>query len=792
MNISFVEIQNFRKLNSIRIDFTETTTLFVGANNSGKTSAMIALRLFLINQSKFTSTDFTISNWKKINEIGVDWERAKTVPDFKASFKDKWEPLLPSLDIWISAKTNEIHYISHILPTLDWAGEPIGIRLLFEPKNLEDLYKEYIASRSMSASTIEKANSTNKQKTSGPYSVPLWPSNLYDFLSHHNRLNAEFAVNGYMLDYKKISDPVNGIAKPQTLLAGVDNLGKNPLNDLIQIDAIEAQRGFSDLGGKSSNENSDDEEERDNIKSRKLSEQLSRYYTRHINPSELPDPSDIEALDSIYKAQNNFNKKLEEGFSVPFHELEGIGYPGLTDPKLSISTKVEPIEGLRHSSAVQYDVIASDEAEKSDATRLPEQSNGLGYQNLISIIFRLISFRDNWIQIGKVGKRSEIKVDETKPHPPLHLVLVEEPEAHLHAQVQQVFIRKAYAVLRNRPELKDNPAFVTQLVISTHSSHIVYECDFASLRYFRRLPAVEKDDAPKSVVVNLSYIFGNKNTTDKFETRYIRTTHCDLFFADAVIIVEGTAEMMLMPHFIRENYDKSPHTLYQRYISTLEIGGSHAHRLRPLIEALALPTLIVTDIDSGLKPDAKTKVSGCFPARNKSMVTMNNTLKQWIPMQTDLDVLLNLDGNQKISIIDNFSSIRIAYQTGIKAQLTNNAQGEVEALAYTFEDSLALENLEIFKTIKGNGLVAKFSESITAASDVTNLVSRFHDDIESCRSGAKAQFALDVIFEISPAKLKIPTYIREGLDWLEQELTKRDENALAHVADKNVIKPDTH
>lgn len=40
MHIKFVEIQNFRKLKSCRVDFEEETTVFVGANNSGKTSAM--------------------------------------------------------------------------------------------------------------------------------------------------------------------------------------------------------------------------------------------------------------------------------------------------------------------------------------------------------------------------------------------------------------------------------------------------------------------------------------------------------------------------------------------------------------------------------------------------------------------------------------------------------------------------------------------------------------------------------------------------------------------------------
>ena len=43
MKISFIEIQNFRKLRATYIGFHPETTLFVGANNSGKTSAMLAL-----------------------------------------------------------------------------------------------------------------------------------------------------------------------------------------------------------------------------------------------------------------------------------------------------------------------------------------------------------------------------------------------------------------------------------------------------------------------------------------------------------------------------------------------------------------------------------------------------------------------------------------------------------------------------------------------------------------------------------------------------------------------------
>jgi predicted ATP-dependent endonuclease of OLD family len=137
--------------------------------------------------------------------------------------------------------------------------------------------------------------------------------------------------------------------------------------------------------------------------------------------------------------------------------------------------------------------------------------------------------------------------------------------------------------------LGDNKHFTTQLAVSTHSSHIAHEIDFASLRYFRRKPPQTIGEVPTSTVVNLSEVFGKDDKTNKFAARYLKTTHCDLFFADAAILVEGSAERMLVPHFICHHFKK----LNGSYLSLLEICGSHAHRLKPLIEHLGLITLII-------------------------------------------------------------------------------------------------------------------------------------------------------------------------------------------------------
>lgn len=45
MKIEFIKIKNFRKLHTCKIEFSDKETIFVGANNSGKTTAMEAMIL---------------------------------------------------------------------------------------------------------------------------------------------------------------------------------------------------------------------------------------------------------------------------------------------------------------------------------------------------------------------------------------------------------------------------------------------------------------------------------------------------------------------------------------------------------------------------------------------------------------------------------------------------------------------------------------------------------------------------------------------------------------------------
>lgn len=758
MRIEFVDIANFRKLLSTRVDLSDTTTLFVGANNSGKTSAMLAMRRFLSpRRCPFEMHDFTLCHWPAIIALGESWIAAREAGEVVDLAIAPWVIALPTLDLWLHIEIGEMHHVRDLIPTLDWDGGRLGVRLRYEPKDLGLLYKDFMGAVSDAKALKAAAMAAAKeQPDAAPPPVPpkltIWPESLVDFLG--KRLSTHFTIRAYSLDPAKLTAPDKSQARPQVLPAASLPIDGDPLSGLIRVHDIPAQRGF----GEEQSGQEDDDAPASAAGSR-LSDQLRSYYSKHLDPTKGPDPKDLGALQAIEAAQDAFDKRLTESFKDAFTEVEGMGYPGVTDPRPRVSTRLKAIDGLNHSTAISFEVdMIAEGGVTTPLPRLPEANNGLGYQNLISMIFRLMSFRDAWMRVGKASKVATITSIE-----PLHLVLVEEPEAHLHAQVQQVFIKKAYAVLRAHTDLGESKRLRTQLVVSTHSSHVAHETSFSCLRYFRRLPAGMAAKVPVSTVINLSEVFGPGSETERFVIRYLRAQHADLFFADAAILVEGPAERMLVPNFIRAHYDE----LNQCYITILEIGGSHAHRLRRLIDHLGLITLIITDLDT-LDGVGGASVQ---PAKGAKQKTNNATLKTWVPGVEDVDILMDAEDTAKTLRVDGdpLFAVRAAYQMPLAVTAPGCAQPET-AYPYTFEDALAFENLVLFSMLEGSGLVRKFRDAITAGGNVTAIGKGMYDAL---KRGKKAEFALDVLEIDKFEAIVVPRYIAEGLEWLLKQLKKK-------------------
>lgn len=754
MLIQHVEVANFRKLRAVRIDLGPEKTLLVGANNSGKSSAMLALRRFLSpKQSSFRIIDFTLCHLAHIDELGRAWEANNNGVD--ALTLDDWVPILPLLDLWISAGQGELHYLRDLIPNFQWTGGMVGMRFRLEPKDVKALYADFRAERSRVKALLAKAAGE-----AGAKPLTLWPLSLSDYLSR--RLGAQFTVRWYRLNPALLVEPDlnTKMAQPQVLSPTTLPLESNPLSGLVRVHEISAQRGFGEAS------EGDEEDGSSGHGGRKLTEQLRAYYRRHLDPGDSPDESDLDALRAIEAAQEAFDIRLTTSFGPALKEVETLGYPGAYDPRIRVSTRLGPVDGLNHETAVLFELECAVKGANDPPLRLPESSNGLGYQNLISMIFRLMSFRDAWLRKNKAAKANPDESIE-----PIHLVLIEEPEAHLHVQVQQVFIKHAYNILKQDPLLAQFPNLASQLVVSSHSSPIAHEVRYECLRYFRRLPAgMHGISVPTSTVSNLSKVFGDEDDTQGFVTRYLRAQHADLFFADAIILVEGAAERMMLPHFIRRDFP----FLDQCYITLLDIGGSHAHRLKPLVDALGLVSLVITDLDAGKGNEAVTV------ERGKGQSSNNPTLKRWMlekDKDASVDVLLGLDDADKVTEVDDLYALRIAYQTPVQVTLPRTGV-QVEALPGTFEDALVLSNVEHFKVKSGKGLRRKFAEVLSDSDDAATLDKGLFDGL---RKGDKAEFSLSVLADPDFDHIKAPDYILEGLRWLEDRLRRKKKEILLVV-----------
>lgn len=741
MRIDSVEISNYRKLHATRLDIGRTQTLFVGANNSGKTSAMVALRQFLKEKGGFSTKDVTASNWTELEKVAASWTvlGEDDVPDPEAL-----NTLLPALDVWISVEDSELHHVAHLIPSLDWNSGQLGVRIRLEAHDFASLVADF---KDANATAEARVASYKSGKETPPKGFSLWPKSFQDYLDRRFPLK----LQAYLLDPAQVVAPgTDHRAEPQKLADDCVPLDKDPFAGLIHLREIPAQRGFADASEARRDEG--DHTAALAMGSRhRLSSQLQAYYRRHLDPDKDPTEEDVSALGAFHEAQSSFDRRLEVGFESAKKELEELGYPGMSNPTLSISTRIRPIDGLNHPSAVQYDIGGG-----SAAIRLPEDYSGLGFQNLISMVFRLMRFRDEWMRVGKLSTQSA--VDSDAAIEPLQLILVEEPEAHLHAQVQQVFIRKAYEVLRNHEALREKTTFQTQLIVSTHSSHVAHEVDFGLLRYFKRHPAKE-GSVPTSTVANLSTLFGNEDDTTRFVRRYLKTTHCDLFFADGVILLEGAAERILVPHFIRDQYPD----LATRYISLLEVGGSHAHRLKSLIDVLSIPALVISDLDANNPNDSGKSVR---PEQGQGYETSSSVLRSWVPKKNGVDELLNEAAVSSLVGVG-FGIIGTVYQRPIEVAYPD-ASEKATVIPSTFEDALALSNLTEIANLKGGTMTNQFAKIVSEGENPNAIAKALYERLRDYPQ--KAVFALDILSSKQFENITPPDYLDAGLKWFAEQL----------------------
>lgn len=487
------------------------------------------------------------------------------------------------------------------------------------------------------------------------------------------------------------------------------------LRALVQSGFINAQRGLDDVTSKDVN-----------LLGKVLESLLTSAATDSADEKDRDVAAKLEAAvkdiqDSI---DGGFNQKLQD--LIPAFTL--FGYPGLSDPRLITETTLDVQRLLANHTRVHYAGV--------NGINLPEAYNGLGVRNLVFILLKLYEFY-------KAFRARE-------GSPAVHLIFIEEPEVHLHPQMQEVFIGQLAAIADVfAKQFAEGTPWPVQFVVTTHSSHVANRAPFESMRYF--LSVAGRGTMRFTRVKDLRQGLGGTPQTDReFLHKYMTLTRCDLLFADKAILIEGTSERLLLPRMVEKTDANNPQDcrLSSQYVSVVEVGGAYAHIFLGLLEFLELRTLIITDFDS-----VKDNGNGHFVACKVSegTRTSNGCIKKWFEDDTITPAtLVQKSDAEKLKGV-----CRIAYQV---PEVDGSPTGR------SFEEAFILANPALF------GLTGAPATNDAEAWDRAGNVTK------------KSDFALE--HAIDKTDWDVPKYIADGLRWLAaDEDSEGITGSLAQVAE---------
>ena len=689
MVLKEIVVENFRLLKNFKLELKDELSLIIGKNNCGKTSVLIILDKML-NSSEIV--------WEDINLVKQK-ELYKEINEFNGTIEegDKFLEAI-KLQLYIEYNdTDSYENIQNFIMDLEPENNIILLEFisLINIENIFDL-KNIIRERE-----------------------------IKDFSDFSRYMSKNFTKYFKIKKYSR----------------GYDKKNKKIISDMIEeIDSKDIQKVIKVVGIKADRAVSNDE------RNHALSSLTSRYY--EIYRKNIKDESNLifqdleveiektdKALYKIYNGEKGNNEKGSEGIFKRI--IDVVKTYGGSDNKINISigSSISEKNLLTNNTSLYYK--HGDE----DSSTLPETYNGLGYLNLIGILFEI-----------------ETKLQELYEQPAdINILYIEEPEAHTHPQLQYIFIRNIKNHINShRNKLNKEKNKYLQIIITSHSSHIVSECNFDDIIYLKR---VDNNILAKNFNSLKAEYEEDKKRGFKFVKQYLTLNKSELFFADKVICIEGDTERILMPAMmykvdktqILKNEITIP--LLSQNISIIEVGA-YSHVFIPLFKFLGIKVLIITDIDSATKNNGKYKKS--HP--NKATHTSNASIREFFK-EDGLD-----DGNNQFKeliekknedkIKDN---IRIAYQVP-------EIEGDYQASS--FEDAFILLNKDFIlknkENLYGYGALKNFSKK-----EINNDFYKFSlNKIEKKSAFASALLYFDE--EENDMEWKVPRYIKEGLLWIQE------------------------
>lgn len=695
MQIYKIQVENFRLLKNFSIDIEEELSLVIGKNNTGKTSILSALDKFLnrSDNNKFHFDDFNIDFKEELSELIIG-----DILD-PNNYIEKGIKLKIFIEY---TETCNLENLSKVMMDLDPENNRIvlGFEYILPYNNYIDLKNDW---ENFRIKEEHKHEENDQYKAKG----------LYDFLA--DNFSNYFHFQRKSIEINKdtqITNENNYIDLDKELIS---------TKDIINFKYISARR---DVANKDIDKT--------------LSTQTSKIYEK----TETKQRQN-EAVEVFKDKLSETDDQLSRIYVDLFHDIIAkVGDFGGIKPNES---EIEIISNLQHRELLKGNTTVV--YKHDEHNKLPEHYNGLGYMNLIYMIFEI----EILIQ--------EFKREKERKPADINLLFIEEPEAHTHPQMQYVFIKNIKKLLREGIKREDGECRKLQYIITTHSSHIVADSDFDDVKYLKK-NGCNSVDAKN--LKDLKKDYDERSKEYHFLTQYLTISRAEIFFAEKVVLIEGDTERILIPTMMKkidieeaEKYkhigEKDPYLpLLSQNISIIEVGA-YSHIFDKFIDFLGIKSLIITDLDAINADGEKCRVSD-------GISYSNSAISHYFGGKT-INELKNCILTDKIfSKVDNTWTAQENGKLCITYQTTESGYN-----ARSFEDAFIHINREFIKSNKDKFKGLKNKELFETDNDAYDLAAK-------CIK-KKTYFAMDIIFHTNETfnNWEIPSYIKEGLLWLKKD-----------------------
>lgn len=744
MRVTKIKIENFRLLKNITVDIEKNLSLIIGKNNCGKTSFLLCLEKFIggsATKNQFTFEDLN-SDIKDLLLKVIDG----TIPND--------QQVAISLKIFIKYdETDDLEHIGDkVIMDLDPNNQYIVLAFEYRATQ-EDIQRLATDFHNIKAKKIAEGKAYK---------------NLFDYLKENH--GKYFSTTRRSLRF----DTASNMAVESDFV-DLDAEGVN-LSKIINFKWISARRNVSNK----------DTDNSLSLLSAKIYKKLE---------SSNPDQNIVEDFkDTLTTTDIKLNIVYEKIFEDVISDVKKFGGINQNESIIKIVSSLQHRDLLEENTTVMYG-LGSGEHD------LPENYNGLGYLNLISMIFEIkLKLHDFQKEIGE--SPSDV-----------NLLFIEEPEAHTHPQLQRVFIKNIKSLLSPGISRTDGINRSLQTILSTHSSYIVSESDFEDIKYFKKSDGCVTSKNLKDLK---DYYGDSQHYT--FLRQYLTIHRSELFFADKAIFIEGDTERVLLPAMMMKidqedlvedikSGTTSQIPLLSQNVSMIEVGA-YSHIFEKFVSFIGVRSLIITDIDSAKEfpdlddkgnqklnkqGDPKTELKKCrviegTHTTNASLVFFYNTDE--LAFYSALEMAnkrLTKKINAPWSQCEK-GELLCAYQI-----LEANNLGE-QYHARSFEDAFFHINKDFIKSLTFDDK-NQFIGKSTLPSLVQKHLKDFANstaDAYTCAEkaiGSKPSFAMEVLLNSLSHEVTLtdaqsgnaktvtmefsnwntPTYIKEALKWLKQD-----------------------